>query len=142
LTGAVLEIYNDDILALSETVREARRLVRPDLRARAISPICGSEVEIELSIENGKITAIGFDVEACALTRAAVAILAQAALGKTRQEMAKAGEDMKNMLHGGAAPGGDFARLGLLKAVTDYPARHNALMLPFEAVEKAFMGHS
>jgi len=135
LNADILSVYTDEIIALSETTRTPKRLARADLDARAISPVCGSEVMIELEIEGGKIKDIGYDVEACALTRAAVAVLAQAAIGKTREDIARAGEQMHAMLQGAGAPDGAFSRLGLLGAVKDYPARHNALMLPFVRVD-------
>lgn len=139
LDGDIIAIYNDEIIALSEKTREAKHLAHPDLSARAVSPICGSEVTVELKIDSGTITDIGYEVEACALTRAAVAVLAEAVPGKTRAEVAAAGAEMRAMLEsGGARPSGAFSRLSLLAPVKDYPSRHNALLLPFEAVEKAF----
>ena len=35
-------------------------------------------------------------------------------------------------------PAGDWAALRILEPVKDYKARHNSILLPFEAVEKAF----
>ena len=52
--GDIISIYNDEIIILSETTRAPKRLVRADIAARAVSPICGSEVEIELELEDGR----------------------------------------------------------------------------------------
>ncbi|MDY0009965.1 MAG: hypothetical protein RBS08_09685, partial [Bdellovibrionales bacterium] len=60
---------------------------------------------------------------------------------KTRADIAAAGQALENMLDGvagGDALPADWAALDLLAPVRDYPARHNAVLLPFEAAEKAF----
>lgn len=136
---AELAFYNKELIALSGQAAAPHRLDRPDYAARAVSPICGSEVEIELKVDNGKIFAVGFDVDACALTRSVVAVMKKAAIGKTREEIKQAGADLEAMLQGkNTFPSGDWQTLKILAPVKDYTARHNAILLPFEAVEKAF----
>jgi hypothetical protein len=51
----IINIYTDELIRLSETAREPRRLAKADLRARAVSPICGSEVSVEVALKDGKI---------------------------------------------------------------------------------------
>lgn len=134
-----LEIYNRDLIALSSRADRPKILPLPDASARAVSPICGSEVEIFLKLNGDVIEDVGFAVEACALTKAAVAVIAAAAPGKTRKDVSRAGEEMEKMLEGGGeGPSGDFEGLRILLPVRDYKARHNAILLPFEAIEKAF----
>ena len=136
---SLIAVYNQELITLSNEAAAPRRLKNPDATARAVSPICGSEVEVDLALDRGRVTAFGFEVEACALTRSAVAVMAGAIIGKTREEIARAGDELRKMLDdGSAAPSGDWARLSVLAPVRDYKARHNSILLPFEAVEKAF----
>lgn len=135
---ALLRVYNQELIALSGQAATPKHLPKPDATAKAVSPICGSEVTVELALKGGKVAAFGYEVEACALTKSVVAVMSRAIVGKTRQEIAHAGTEMKAMLAGGAAPTGDWADLKILAPVTEYKARHNAIMLPFEATEKAF----
>lgn len=135
----LVSFYNKELIALSSQADLPRRLDNPDLSARAVSPICGSEVEVQLALDGDKISGFGFEVEACALTKSAVAVMASAIIGKTRADVAKAGQEMENMLAGlEIFPAGDWERLRILEPVKDYKARHNSVLLPFEAVEKAF----
>lgn len=138
LDDGIIAVYTEELIALSERTRSARRLEGEHVSAKAVSPVCGSEVTVDLALSGDKIKDIGFLVEACALTRAVMAVMTEAAIGKTRDEVAAAGEAMTAMLAGGGLPAGDWARLGMLAPVRDYPARHNAILLPFEAAEKAF----
>lgn len=136
---ALTAVYNQSLIALSSKAAEPQRLASPDISAHAVSPICGSEVTVDLALDGDRITSFGFDVDACALTKAVVAVLAQAIIGKTRAEVLAAAAEMKAMLAGkDVLPRGDWADLKLLAPVKDYTARHNSILLPFEAVEKAF----
>jgi NifU-like protein involved in Fe-S cluster formation len=136
---SLLALYNQELIALSSETAAPFLLEHPDAAARAVSPICGSEVEVHLRIEDNRVTAFGYEVEACALTRAVVAVMKKAIIGKNRAEVAKAGAEMEKMLaEENMFPSGDWAALKILAPVQDYKSRHNAILLPFEAVEKAF----
>jgi NifU-like protein involved in Fe-S cluster formation len=138
MEDAVMRVYNQELVALSAQAEQPRHLSKPDISAKAVSPICGSEVNVEFTLQGGKVSDFGYEVEACALTRSVIAVMKTAVLGKSRQEIFRAGEELRGMLQGGAAPGGDWAGLKILAPVRDYKARHDSILLPFEAAEKAF----
>ncbi len=136
---ALLMLYNRDLMALSSQVCAPKCLPAPDAKATAVSAVCGSEVTVELSLKGDKVEAFGYAVEACTLTKAVVAIMARAVPGKSRQDIASAGEALQAMMAGTAPPpSGDWAELKILTPVIGYKSRHDTIMLPFEAVEKAF----
>ncbi len=130
--------YNRELLALSSRVDLPRRLANPPFTGHAVSPICGSEVDVDLVVDQGRVTAFGYEVEACALTKAVVAVMEQAIIGKTKEDIAQAADILSRMLDGeDIVPSGDWEKLAILQPVKDYKARHNSIMLPFEAVKKA-----
>ena len=134
-------VYNEELIALSGQAMLPRHIEAPDLTAKSVSPICGSEVTVELSLDGERVKAFGFEVEACALTKSVVAVMAKAIIGKTRKDVARAGSEMEAMLRGEpVVPSGDWSKLVILEPVKDYKARHDSILLPFEAVEKAFKG--
>lgn len=135
----LISFYNQELIALSGDAALPQLLDKPDLSAKAVSPICGSEIEVQLKVKNDRIEAFGFEVEACALTKSVVAVMKKAIIGKTRADVKRAGEELEAMLDGKpVVPSGDWAKLVILEPVKDYKARHNSILLPFEAVEKAF----
>ncbi len=135
----LISFYNQELIALSGEVALPQPIEKPDLSAKAVSPICGSEIEVQLKVSGDTITAFGFEVEACALTKSVVAVMKRAIIGKTRADVARAGAELEAMLDGKpTVPSGDWAKLIILAPVKDYKARHNSILLPFEAVEKAF----
>ena len=136
---ALLQLYNRELIALSAQVAEPKLLKHADAKATAVSLICGSEVTVELSLKEGRVQDFGYAVEACSLTKAVVAVMARATLGKNRQEIARAAATLRDMLEKKSPPpAGDWAVLKILEPVIEYKARHETIMLPFEAVEKAF----
>lgn len=135
---ALFALYNRDLMALSSQVAAPKRLPAPDAAATAMSAICGSEVTIELAVENGCVKDVGYSIDACTLTKAVVAILVRALPGKSCADLAAAATALQAMLDGAApAPEGDWAELKILLPVVDYKARHDTVMLPFAAAQKA-----
>ena len=132
------DLYNTDILSLSATLENAA-LASPDGTARKVSKLCGSWLEIDLNIEAGVVSDCAMRVQACALGQASAALLKEAVVGATFDELTGARESLHAMLKaGGEPPAGRFAGLAILKGVAKYPARHTSTMLAFDAAVAAF----
>ena len=132
------ELYNTEILTLSASLKN-ERLEAPHGSARKVSKLCGSWVEIDLYIQEGLVSEVALRVEACALGQASAAILQQAILGASLDEIDAAAKALRAMLkEGREPPTGRFEKLALLRGVKDYPARHISTMLAFEAAREAF----
>jgi len=103
------------------------------------SPLCGSTVEVDLSITNGRIVEFGQDVKACALGQAAASVIAQNIIGRNAQEVQFARDQLKDMLKSnGAVPASPFDGLRVLEPARDYKNRHASILLSFEAILAAF----
>lgn len=134
-----LTAFYGQLTALSSQTEEPRRLSNPHSTITVTSPVCGSRLTMDFIFDDERIGQLGFEVEACALTRAALAAVLRHAPGKNRGELEAVEKAFRNMLEGkGPAPDGDWADLAILAPAKDYPARHNSMMLPFEAVSRAF----
>lgn len=130
-------LYNRDILALA--VETAQYLPRPDARRHASlrAPLCGSRILLDLDTDKaGRIEAVGMHVEACALGQAAATLMARHAPGRSAEELRAARDQIARWFAGddageGALP--DWPDFALLAPARDYPARHGAILLPFDA---------
>jgi NifU-like protein involved in Fe-S cluster formation len=138
---AVLGIYNDALMRLSAGAEKPLRLLAPDVSRHGVSHICGSSVTLDLSLDGaGRVTDFGFDVQACALTRAAVCVMRGAIAGKTRRDIAAVRERLESLLRGeDTVFDGSWAGLNVLRCACAYKARHAAILLPFATAEKAFL---
>ena len=132
-------VYNQKLIELSAEVDEPYKLPSPDLSAKAVSPICGSKISVEISLDGDKIADFGYELEACALTKSVVAIIKDRIKGKTLKDILKARKELEEMLSGKKTDlSKDWEALKILSPVIDYKPRHNSILLPFEAIEKAF----
>ena len=80
-------VYNAKILEFAGNIPHAERLTEPHGTAKAHSKLCGSTVIIDVAQKDGRISAYGQDVKACALGQASASILARNALGSSLDEL-------------------------------------------------------
>ena len=131
------DLYNTDILTLAASLKDAR-LDHPCASARAVSKLCGSELEIDINMESGVVSEVALRVKACALGQASAAILQAAIIGANGDEIASAYDALDAMLKsGGTPPQGRFEKLAMLQGVAAYPARHTSTLLALKAAQDA-----
>ena len=131
-------LYNRDILSLA--VATAEYLPLPDARHHASlrAPLCGSRIILDLDTDgDGRVTAVGLHVEACALGQASAALLARHAKGRSLDDIRAARTAIAGWF-GGTGDQPDWPGFNLLAPAKDYPARHGAILLPFDAAIAAY----
>lgn len=103
------------------------------LRGEARSRTCGSVVALGIDGDaRGRIAALGIRAQACAIGQAAAAAFAAAAIGRDRAAIASARAALGRWLAGeGDLP--DWPGLAVIAAARDYPARHGAVVLAWDA---------
>lgn len=126
--------YGDEIKALA--AQSEPSVARADARVVLDNPLCGDRVSLELTMEAGRVVAIGHAVKGCLLCRAAAAVVADLALGLDEGGAAR-------LLEGAAGDlkGKDQFTAVLPKAflpVRPHKSRHGCVLLPFRALVKAF----
>ncbi|WP_196258718.1 iron-sulfur cluster assembly scaffold protein [Pelagibacterium limicola] len=132
------DLYSQKILEIAGSARLMPRLGNPDGSARKVSRICGSAIEVDLKIEDGKVSAYGADVSACALGQTSAAIVAGNIVGSTPDELRALRDRMTAMLKSdGPPPNGRWDDLKYLEPVRGFPARHASTLLVFDAVAEA-----
>lgn len=137
--------YNRTLLDLAAQAGDEQLLDNATHRATARSPICGSVIDVALALdETNRVTAFGYKLEACALTKSVVAVMKTAIIGATHADIKQAHAALGLLLEGdseGAValwPDARWAQMMILAPLKDHRVRHNAMQLPFEAAEKAF----
>ena len=132
------DLYSNAVLRLAADIPRIGRLARPQASERKVSRLCGSEIELDITLQSGHVADLALRVKACALGQASAAILGRAAIGASLRELELARDSLKAMLkQNGPAPRGRFAELQLLQSARAYPARHQSILLAFEAVSQA-----
>lgn len=130
----LVKLYSGRILELAADIPHLGRLSAPEGTAKKRSPLCGSTVTVDLTLDGDRIARFGQDVKACALGQASASVTARAILGRTREEVAQARAELDAMLkRGGAVPAAPFDGLEVLLPARDYANRHASILLSLDA---------
>jgi len=128
-------LYNRDILRLATSLVAGDCLADPDGSAEVRSPLCGSRIQADVVMDaEGKLRDLALRANACALGQASTAILAQNAVGTALTEIAKLRDGVAQALQRAGDMPSCWPELALLAAACDYPSRHAAILLPYDAI--------
>lgn len=130
----LMQLYSRRILALTTAIPHQGRLPAPQGSAMRRSPQCGSSVTVDVALDGGRIAEFAQEVRACALGQASAAVLGAAVIGRTRDEIAAARDQLLAMLkQDGPPPLAPFQDLETLLPARGYPNRHASILLAWEA---------
>ncbi|WP_298848357.1 iron-sulfur cluster assembly scaffold protein [uncultured Ruegeria sp.] len=134
----LIKLYSGRILALAADIPHLDRLEDPDATAKKRAPLCGSTVTVDVKVQDGRVSAFGQDVKACALGQASASVVGDAILGTTRAQIETAREQLAAMLKkDGPAPDAPFDGLEVLLPARDYKNRHASILLALDATAEA-----
>ena len=132
------DLYSQKILEIAANQPVPGRLVHPDATARRVSRVCGSSIEVDIAVSDGRIVEYGHALSACALGQTSAAIVATNIAGTPVDEFRALRQQMTAMLKAdGPPPAGRWADLAYLEPVRDYAPRHTSTLLVFDAVVDA-----
>lgn len=131
-------LYNSTILRLATAIPHQQRLADAQASAERRSPICGSRVIVDVSLDKeGRIAALGQEVRACALGQASAALMGEHAIGRSLAELDAARDALTDFLAGARDDPGDWPGLEIFAPARPHSARHPSIRLAFEAVAEA-----
>lgn len=126
-------LYTPEILALAVSLADSPYDPALPLQGQARSAACGSTLLASLELGPfGRIARIGMKAQACAIGQASAALFLRSAAGRTVQDIAASRSAIAAWL-GAAGPIPGWPELALLAPARDYPARHGAILLPWDA---------
>lgn len=130
----LINLYSSRILGLAADIPHADRLDAPQASVKKRSPLCGSTVTVDMSVQDGVVTAYGQDVKACALGQAAASVVGAAIVGATVDQVRRARDELNAMLKSdGPVPSAPFSGLEVLLPAKEYKNRHASILLSLEA---------
>jgi len=81
-----MEMYSEKILAYYENPPNKKKIEDAQYSASVDNPLCGDQVNVFLTVENGKVTQAAFDGQGCAISQAAASMMLEKLEGKTIEE--------------------------------------------------------
>ena len=128
------EIYQQAIKTLAAEAAGHGTLDSPTAEVFLDNPLCGDCIKLQVSVQDGRITALAHQVKGCLLCRAAAAAIGKRALGADRADVERINTHVRAMLseQAPAPPGWD--ELAAFAPVHGHPSRYRCVQLPFEAL--------
>jgi NifU-like protein involved in Fe-S cluster formation len=127
-------LYRRDILRLAMALPHQDALDAPHYSANMRAALCGSEMTAEAILNaDNSIQQTAFRAKACALGQASAAVLRGKAIGLHAAEIAAVRDQLKSALHHGSGDL-DWDELEPFRYASAFPARHAAILLPFDTL--------
>lgn len=133
----LMKLYSGRILALAADIPHLGRLPDAQGSAKRRSPLCGSTVTVDVTMQAGRVAGFAQDVKACALGQAAASVIGAAIIGRTKAEVDRARDQLAAMLAGGPVPDAPFDGLEVLTPARDFRNRHASIQLALQAAADA-----
>ena len=126
-------LYSPEILAAAVALADFPIDPALPLLGEARSRSCGSTLTLALALDaQGRIIRTGCRAQACAVGQAAAHLFVVSAAGRSAEELGEARTALAAWLTG-VGPCPDWPGIALLDPARDYPARHGAILLAWDA---------
>ena len=128
-------LYTVEILRLAASIPHLGHVPEAQGRAEVRSPTCGSTFSVEVILDrDGRVIALGQQVEACAFGQASASLMGRHAAGTNAADAEKALADFSAWLEGSREDPGEWPGLDALAPARSRRARHGAMLLPFRGL--------
>lgn len=132
------QLYRAVILDHSQNPRRRGELDKATAQIELKNPTCGDVIQVQLNIENNKITDVRFDGSGCTISMASASMMTEAIIGKSLDEALMLSKEFSGLVQGEDPEHED--ELGdamMLSGVAKFPARIKCATLSWKALEKA-----
>ena len=132
------DLYREIILDHYRTPRNRGELAPPAAKAEGHNPLCGDEIEVFLTVDNGIISDIKIGGQGCSISQSSASMMSAAVKGKPVAEARALIHRFKHMMSidedgepDTSAPLGD---LEALQGVVKFPVRINCAVLSWNTL--------
>jgi len=108
--------------------------------ADGVNPLCGDSLRVELVCADGRIAAMKFSGEACAITTATASMLSELVDGLDLAQVAALSLPFERLVDGEIAEEPALGSLNALGELRRYPARRKCALLPWATLRAALGG--
>jgi len=130
------ELYREIILDHYRNPRHREPLADPDVVAEGYNPLCGDEVELRLSFDDGRIERVSLHGRGCSISQASGSMLTDAVLGKPVDEARRMLREFTEMITDPSVePSPELGDLEALQGVAKFPVRVKCATLAWHTLE-------
>ncbi len=133
-------LYRQVVLDHYRTPRNRAPLTQPDASALLHNPLCGDQVEVQVSLTQGRIRDISARARGCSIVVATGSVMSELARGADRSTVAELRARLERLIRGELSEeelDGLDERLRAFARIAEVPARQRCATLPWEALGEA-----
>lgn len=143
---ALEELYREVILDHYRNPRNRGHLNSPDATAQGVNPLCGDEINIEVSFDGDIVSDVAVEGQGCSISQSSASMMTEAVKGKTREEISELVARFRRMMSLEAAddpgldpdrPGSVLGDIEALQGVRQYPVRIKCASLGWNTLMEA-----
>ncbi len=140
---ALEDLYREVIMDHFRRPRNRGEVADADVVVEGVNPLCGDEIKLWLTIDDGTVTAAHFEGQGCSISQASVSIMTEAVTGKPIAEVEAIVESFRGMMLEGRD--GDADTLGdgvALEGVKQFPVRIKCAVLGWNTLQLGLAEHA
>ena len=134
------DLYSDYILDHCRHPRNHNFIENYDVSGHDVNPFCGDEVDLQLVLDNGRVSGVGVQSVGCSINQASASMLSEVIGGRSMEEIHHLLNIFKNFMKGLTPPENEVVKLGdvrFLSEVQKFPVRIKCALLAWSALEGA-----
>ena len=140
------DLYREVILDHYRSPRNKGHLDSPDAKAQGVNPLCGDDINIELTFDGDSVASVAIDGQGCSISLSSASMMSEAIKGKSRAQIDELTSKFRGLmsLDDGIDPGIDPDRPGAalgdleaLQGVRQYPVRIKCASLAWNVLGEA-----
>ena len=128
------DLYREIILDHYKEPRNKGRLEKPNVAAHGHNPLCGDEIDISMTVEDGRVVDVRFDGAGCSISQASASMLTELVEGKSLAEVQRIAGLFKGMMLEDGEPVEELGDLEALQGVKKYPVRIKCAILSWNTM--------
>jgi len=135
------DLYKEVILDHYKDPRNKRDLPDAQLSCSRDNPLCGDQITVFLSVEDGVVSDVAFQGQGCSISQASASMMTEVVTGRSLDAAHDLISGFRGMMSGEADPSEDeLGELVALKGVVKYPIRVKCALLAWDVLQEALRG--
>ncbi|HEX9820131.1 MAG TPA: SUF system NifU family Fe-S cluster assembly protein [Methylomirabilota bacterium] len=134
------DLYQQVILDHNRKPRNFRRIADANRTAEGHNPLCGDQIALYLTVEDGVVKDAAFQGSGCAISKAAASMMTAGVIGKPEPEVEALFHRVHAMLTGANGVAAEVGKLAVFAGVREFPSRIKCVTLAWHTLQAALRG--
>jgi nitrogen fixation NifU-like protein len=134
------DLYQQVILDHNRKPRNFRKIADASRTAEGYNPLCGDQITVYLTVEDGVVKDAAFQGSGCAISKAAASMMTASVIGKPEAEVEALFQRVHAMLTGANGGAAEVGKLTVFAGVREFPSRIKCVTLAWHTLQAALSG--